>query len=158
MAIPSVPILDGTRRSLGGGFLKLLDSVCGWLAPLWFVGVVASRLIHSEHFRNQEFSSIVLDEGLPIFLIGLFGLLYFFSRHSAKKEIAIGRTLFPLGRLPNDLQPQDRKWIAAEVIGFVALYMALAYYADYIIVVSFCMFIIACIDLNTRRQINERMR
>jgi hypothetical protein len=75
-------------------FLKLLDSVCGWLAPLWFVGVVASRLIHSDHFRNQKFSLLVLDEGLPIFLIGLFGLLYFFSRRSAKKEIAIGRTLW----------------------------------------------------------------
>jgi hypothetical protein len=139
-------------------FLKLLDSICGWLAPLWFVGVFASRLFQSDYFRNREFTLLILHEGLPLFLIALFGLIYFLSRHSAKKELAIGKTLFPPGRLPNDLQLKDRMSIAIQVGGFVALYMVLAYFADHIMVVSFCMFVIACIDFNTRRQINERMR
>ncbi len=139
-------------------FLKLLDSICGWLAPVWFAGIVISRLIHSNDFANRDFVSLVLHEGLPLLLIALFGLIYFFSRHSAKKELAIGKTLFPPGRLPNDLQLNDRIMIAAQVFGFLGLYMALAYFADYITVVSFCMFAIACIDFNTRRQINRRMR
>jgi hypothetical protein len=38
------------------------------------------------------------------------------------------------------------------------LYLALALVAHCILVASFCMFVIACIDLNTRRLINKNVR
>lgn len=140
------------------GFLRFLDYVCSWLGPSYFFGVIAYRLTQSRYLTNGHWISFISNEGLPLFLVGLFWLIYFFSRHSARRELAIVRTLFPLGRVPDDLGDlKNRLVMGLSVLAFLGLYAALAAYVDNIKAVSFVMFAIACNDFRTRYLINKHM-
>ena len=125
-------------------YLKFLNYLCKNVT-IWFfitmLGVAWSR--------GERFSPI---------LIALFGVVYHLSRLSVSQELEIAKTIFPPDRIPNKLKLKDRTAITLEVTLFMLLYLALAWVAHCIIVASFCMLVIACIDLNTRRLINKNVR
>lgn len=128
------------------GYLKFLDYLCGRLIVIWFFG---------------NFLLLKWREGwnlMPLILIVIIGPIYFLSRHSVKEELKINKSLFPQDLVPDELQLKDRITITLQVTLFMGLYMALAYLAQNIQIVSLFMLVIACIDFNTRRQINKKMR
>lgn len=128
------------------GYLQLLDYLCGRIIAIgFFIGYLL--------LRWQEGWNL-----MSLFLIIVIGIIYFLSRLSVTQELEIVKSLFPQGLIPNELQLKDRLTITLQVLLFMGLYIILAYFAQNIQIVSLSMFIIACIDFNTRRQINEKMR
>jgi hypothetical protein len=96
---------------------------------------------------------------LPFAMVLVFGAVFFLSRLSAKQELKIVDEIFPSGRIPAKWPgSRDPLGITLSVIFFFVLYMALAWFAYDIRVVSFVMIVIASIDFNTRRMINKRFR
>jgi len=128
-------------------YLKLLDFVCKVVNRGYFTFVAGLAL-----GRGESLLSIVL--------IVLLGFVYYLSRLSVWQELEIGRTLYPSApdRVPGELLMKDRMKITVEVFVFMMAYVAAAWTAHCILVVSLLMFVIACIDLNTRRLINEKTR
>lgn len=95
---------------------------------------------------------------LPPALVLVFGTVYFLSRRSVKQELYIVEELFPRGRLPQKWAKSKDPWgFTISVFIFFALYVCLAYLAHDIRLVSFIMTLIALIDFNTRRLINNRV-
>lgn len=95
---------------------------------------------------------------LACLLVLTFGVVYFFSRHSAKVELLLVPMVFPAGRVPARWHsPRDPRGIILAVVCYFALYMALAWFAYDIRIVSFLMLVVASIDYNTRRLINKRV-
>jgi hypothetical protein len=129
------------------GYLKLLDFACKIVNRSYFTFMAGLALGRGDNF-------------LSIVLIVLLGFIYYLSRLSVWQELAIGKTLYPSDpdRIPDDLKMKSRLKIAGEVFVFMAAYVASAWTAHCILVVSFLMFVIACFDLNTRRQINNGIR
>lgn len=104
--------------------------------------------------KNEGVNSVLA--GLLVFV---FAAKFRLSRRSAKVELAIGEKLFPAGRLPKDWSgSKEPVGITLSVIYFFVLYMALAWFANNIVLVSLVMFVIACIDWNTRRLIHKNIR
>jgi hypothetical protein len=95
---------------------------------------------------------------ISLILIALVGVVYHLSRLSVWQELEIAKTIFPPDRIPNKLKLKDRTAITLEVTLYMLMYLVLAWVAHCIIVASFCMLVIACIDLNTRRLINKHVR
>jgi hypothetical protein len=140
------------------GYLRFLNLICGFVGFGWFLSVIKSRLQSSQLFMSGDWSSLAFSsEGLSLFLVFLFGFIYFLSRQSARRELEIGKMLFPPGRLPDEWKPQSRFFVTIQVFAFLGLYMALAWFTDNILISSLFMSIIACFDLNTRRWINRDM-
>jgi hypothetical protein len=140
------------------GFLRALDWLCKWLAGTYFLGVIFSRLHRSPEFAKGEWGALLASNGLQLFLIGIFGLKYFLSRHSARKELSIAPTLFPRNRMPDDWSAKKRALVLVAVLCFLALYLGLATYVDSIKIVSLLMFLVACNDVRTRYVINTDKR
>src|ERR1700730_10538259 len=139
-------------------FIKFLEHVSGLFGFGFFTGVVVFRLHQSAYLKNGDWISFISNEGPSLLLVWLFGLTYFFSRHSAKTELLIGRTLFPPGRFPSDTEDaKNRLVIAVSMVLFLGLYVALAYFANDIKLISLFMFAIACIDFRTRYLINKNV-
>jgi len=128
-------------------YLKLLDYVCKIVNRGYFTFVAGLTLGRGDNF-------------LSIILIVLLGFVYYLSRLSVWQELEIGRSLYSSDpeRVPSELLMKDRGKITIEVSLFIIFYVAAAWTAHCILVVSFLMLAIACIDLNTRRVINERTR
>jgi hypothetical protein len=128
-------------------YLKFLDYLCKNITIWYFVTMLGLAWSRGENI-------------LSVILIALIGVVYHLSRLSVWQELEIGKTLFPHEpqRIPDRLQLKDRTAITLEVTLFMSLYLALAWVAHCILVASFCMFVIACIDLNTRRLINKNVR
>lgn len=132
------------------GFLKLLDNVCGWVGPIFLAKFLYDDVTHSDSLQNGW---------LTIGLATMFCAIYFFSRHSAKRELLIGEELFVPGNIPDDYATEKNRLISAVlVILFVILYCGLVRFADYIWAVAPIMFVLACNDYRTRDQINKNMR
>jgi len=129
------------------GYLKFLDYLCGVVTLGFYVKLVLSGW--------EKGGNI-----LPLVLIVLIGVTYYFSRLSVKQELEIGRSLFPSDpdRIPKELQLTDRLTFTIRVISFLAMYWALGWIAGDILAASFLMLIIACNDFYTRKQINVRMK
>jgi hypothetical protein len=125
-------------------YLKMLDKLCGAINISFFFGMIAIQW-----YRDANL--------VVLFLIAWLGLTYYLSRLSVWQELEIGKSLFPR-RVPDPLKLKDRVTITVEVILFMSLYMALGWVAHCILVAALCMIIIACIDFNTRRWINNEMR
>jgi hypothetical protein len=127
--------------------LRFLDYLCKIVTIWYFIPRFLWALIRGENVY-------------ALALIALVGEVYFLSRRSVWQELAIGKTIFPSdsNRIPDRLQLKDRRAITIEVTLFMLLYLALALFAHCILVASFCMLVIACIDLNTRRLINKNVR
>jgi hypothetical protein len=140
------------------GFLRALDWLSKWLAGTYFLGVIFSRLHRSPEFANGEWGALFATNGLQLFLIAIFGLKYFLSRHSARKELSIAPMLFPRNRMPDDWSAKKRALVLLAVLCFLALYLGLATYVDSIKIVSLLMFLVACNDVHTRQVINTDMR
>jgi hypothetical protein len=129
------------------GYLKFLDYTCGIiLATNYFF-----KQLTLTHLQGNQ-------EWLATWLLALFAFKYFLSRVSVTQELAIGRSLFPSDRVPDDLQMKDRKSIAIQVYGFMLLYVVLGHCSDRIILASLIMTGIAAGDFRTRDLINENMR
>jgi hypothetical protein len=132
------------------GLLTFLDKIGDRVLEVGFF-VVAAWTIFS---KNNGVNSVLA--GL---LVLVFAAKFRLSRRSAKVELAIGERLFPAGRLPENWSgPKDPVGITSSTIYFFALYMALAWFANNIVLVSFVIFIIACIDWNTRRLIHKNIK
>jgi hypothetical protein len=139
------PISHRSRTS--EEYLIFLDYLCKNVSRPYFVGRFAWAL-----FQGESVYAIAL--------IVLIGAVYELSRRSVRQELAIGKTIFPSDpdRIPDKLKFKDRTAITLEVTLFMFLYLALVLIAQCILVASLCMFVIACIDLNTRRLINKNVR
>jgi hypothetical protein len=138
---------DSQNSNASEKHLISLDYRYKFLARGFFVGRLSVAL-----YRHESLYALML--------IALVGTVYFLSRRSVWDELAIVKTLFPRdqARIPDTLKLKDRRAINLEVTGFMALYLFLGVAAQCILVASFCMFVIACIDFNTRRLINKHMR
>jgi hypothetical protein len=147
------------------GLLKFFDSVGARILEWGFFFSVAWAM----WLRNGCPDKTVRDINIWIacflnalpscFLVLLFGFIYRASRRSAKVELAINEKLFPPGRLPSNWPgSKDSVRVIVSVVCFFSLYIGLAWFADNIYLVSLCMFVIACIDFNTRRLINKSIR
>jgi hypothetical protein len=135
------------RNRTSEEYLIFLDYICKAVSRSYFIGRFAWGLIQGEN-------------SYALALIVLIAAVYEFSRRSVRQELAIGKTIFPSDqdRIPDRLKFKDRTAITLEVTLFMLLYVALALIAQCILVASLCMFVIACIDLNTRRLINKNVR
>jgi hypothetical protein len=138
--------LTGQNPRSTEGYLKFLDYTCGLLlASTYFFKIFWSELQHSRDW-------------MPLTLLFLIAIKYFLSRVSVAQELAIGRSLFPPTRIPDDLQMKNRISIAKQVYGFMFLYAVLGFTANYIALVSLIMTGIAFGDFRTRDLINENIR
>ena len=128
-------------------YLIFLDYVCKIVTIWYFIPRFGWALIRGENV-------------FALALIALVGGVYYLSRRSVWQELEIGKTIFTSAsdRIPDKLKLKDRTAITLEVTLFMLLYLVLAWVAHCILVASFCMFVIACIDLNTRRLINNNVR
>lgn len=132
------------------GFLKLLDNACGWTGPLFLAKVLYDDITHSETLQNGW---------LTIVLAGTFCTIYFFGRHSVKRELLIAKDLFVPGNVPDDYATNKSRLVTGLLVtAFVVLYCAIVWYADYIWAVAPIMFGLACNDYRTRAHINENFR
>jgi hypothetical protein len=129
------------------GYLKTLDYFCGLVGFLYF---------------GQLFVSGWRQGGNPwsLVLILLIGIVFYLSRLSVTQELDIAKSLFPSepDRFPDELKLKDRVTITFQVALFMALYLFLGWAAHNVALVSLCMFVIGCIDYDTRRRINKKMR
>ena len=125
-------------------YLKFLDFLCKWFSFFSFIAIL-----------NKAWSR---GERVSLILIVLVGVVYHLSRLSVWQELDIAKTIFSPDRIPDRLELNNRTAITLEVTLFMLLYLALAWVAHCIIVASFCMLVIACIDWNTRRLINNNVR
>jgi hypothetical protein len=129
------------------GYLKFLDFFCGIaLASSFYL----KKVISLEAQTNQDQA--------PLILLSMIAIKYLLGRMSVTQELAIGESLFPPDRLPNDLKLNDRVKITIQVIGFMALYIMLGGVVDRILFVSGIMTILACGDFHTRDAINDGVR
>ena len=131
------------------GLLKFLDAIGGHILEAGFFLEAARRI----YTQNEGIKSL-----LPSILVFVFAAKFFLSRRSVKVELTIGEKLFPSGLMPKDWSgPREPFGIIISVICFFILYMALVWFAYKIILVSLAMFIIGCIDWNTRRLIHKNI-
>jgi len=96
-------------------------------------------------------------ERLSLGLLLLIAIRYFFSRVSVKQELEIGKTLYPPGKVPDDLLPKTRIEITIRVFGFLALYALLGSVSDHIFWASLILTVIACNDYRTRSDISSNI-
>lgn len=127
------------------GYLRFLNYGCGFA-----LGAV--------YFFKSGWSSLKSGEiSMSAVLLVVLGIVYYLSLLSVKQELDITKLVFPTDRVPNEFNLKDRVKITIKVILFTGLYILLGLYAHNILITSFCMFVVACIDWNTRKEINERM-
>ena len=120
------------------------------------------RILEASFFVGAAWSIISRNDGikslLPGILVFVFAVKFRLSRRSVKVELLISEKLFSSGQLPKDWSgPREPVGIIVSVIYFFVLYMALAWFANKIILVSLVMFVIASIDWNTRRLIHNNI-
>jgi hypothetical protein len=141
-------------------FLSSLEYFSNRIGFLTFLGALGEEYRNSVDVKNGQWIPLRIEAWLTFVLILFFGLVYFLSRHSVKRELAIGKKLFPLGRIPEDWPGNitNRTIIAASVLVFLALYVFLAWNADKITIASLCMVLISCNDFRTRYLINNGIR
>jgi hypothetical protein len=138
------------------GLLKLYDSMGARVLELGFFFGVAWTMWQRYASPNKDWIARFLNALPSCFLVLLFGWIYRLSRRSSKVELAISGKLFPPGRAPAKWpSSRDSVRVTLSAVCFFSLYMALAWFAYNIRLVSLCMFVIACIDFNTRRLINK---
>src|SRR6266404_1059592 len=126
------------------GFIKFLDRLCKWVG----IGAFFTAGIKYLTQANPDWRTSLL-----IFLIGC---VFVASRHSVRTELVIGKKVFPPGRVPQGWgTPRDWLITALLVMAFMVLYLTIAWFADNIVIVTFCMFLIACNDFRTRSKIGE---
>lgn len=119
------------------GYLKLLNRV--------------SDVAVATNYLFKLFGPLLERSGLlPLLLLLAAGTRYFFSRTSVKQELEIGKSLFPPGRVPDDLTPKTKTEITLQVSAFLAAYYLLGWYIEVNIVASFILLLITCGDFNTR--------
>lgn len=94
---------------------------------------------------------------LSLWLLLTIAIKYFFSRVSVNQELAIGKTLYSPGKVPDDLLPKTRGEITFRVLGFLALYFILGSVSDHIFWASLILTVIACNDYRTRFDISSNI-
>jgi hypothetical protein len=147
IAFAGFEYMTGQNPKTAEGYLKFLDYTCGLiLATSYFF----KTLVLTQLQPNQQWMASAL--------LLLFAVKYLLSRVSVTQEFAIGKSLFPVNRVPDDLQMKDRKSIAFQVYGFMLLYLLLGYVSEHVILASLIMAGIAIGDFRTRYLINENMR
>jgi hypothetical protein len=129
--------LTGQNPRTAEGYLKFLDYICGIL------------LTTSYYFKLSWSGLQQGRDWMPLILLFIIALKYLLSRISVTQELAIGKSLFPPERVPDNLQSKDRLTITLQVIGFMALYMLLGWNADHIIFASAIMTTVAFSDFRT---------
>jgi hypothetical protein len=127
------------------GYLRTLDYFCGFIGFLYFGDLFVSR------WRQGA-------NPWSLALLFLTGVVYYLSRLSVAQELDIARSLFLPNRFPDELQLKDRLSITLQVVLFMLLYITLGWAASNIMIASLCMTIIGCVDFNTRRVINQKVR
>jgi hypothetical protein len=91
---------------------------------------------------------------LSLALLLMIAIKYFFSRVSVTQELAIGPTLYPPDRVPDNVRQGTRFGITIRVLGFLALYAVLGIVSDHIFWASLILTIIALNDYLTRGDIS----
>jgi hypothetical protein len=126
------------------GLMRLLDFGCSTLAAAWFL-----KIAYVEWTGG--------DDPFMLALTLLVGFKFYFSRLSVTQELQIGKTLYPREIAPEYLLPRTRADITRQVISFMMLYFLLGWTTQYIAAASALLTVIAVIDFNTRRQINQNI-
>jgi hypothetical protein len=153
------PFYDAKDTETPTGLLKVLDSTGTRLLELGFFLGVASRMWQHVARPDKDWIPTCLEALPSCGLVLLFGWIYHLSRRCAKIELKISEMLFPRRRLPPKWpNAKDPTQVTLSVVCFFSLYMVLAWFAYNILFASFCMFVIACVDVNTRRVINNTVR
>jgi hypothetical protein len=126
---------------------------------LKFLNRVSDLIITITYFFKL-LPKVYLESGgnrLSLVLLLAIATKYFFSRISVKQELEIGKTLYPPGNIPDDLQPKTVVEIRIRVVGFLALYWLLGLVSDHIFWASLILTIIACNDFRTRSVIDSNI-
>jgi hypothetical protein len=127
------------------GYLKFLNRISDLaIATTYFF----------ELFRTELNSGV---DRLSLGLLLMIGVKYFFSRVSVMQELEIGKTLYPPGKLPEQLRPKTRVEITIRVLGFLGLYALLGSVFDHVLLASSILLGIACNDYRTRNDIKSNM-
>ena len=142
------------------GWLKLLDKMGNYLAFGFFSGIAWTKWQHISCFGILPFkqkAGCFFPAVLPCATVLIIGSVFYLSRRSANKELAIAEKVFPQGRLPREwLLPADRTEITIRVVFFFAGYVTLGWISDYIKIVAPVMACIACNDFRTLRVIKAK--
>jgi hypothetical protein len=152
----------GKNAKKTGDFLLFLDAVCGLVlgTSYWFKAYVLESQPVPAWMPSYvlPFLASSVPPWIPSFLLLFVATKYLLSRVSVKQELAIGRTLFPPKRIPDDFDLKNRKAVALQVVGFMAIYLVLGWLTNYIILIAALLTVIAFFDFRTRDIINENMR
>jgi hypothetical protein len=126
---------------------------------LRFISYMCGGLLGAIYFFKMAWSSWKIGTiSMPVVLIGVLGIVYYLSMLSVKQELAIVQLVFPSDRIPDEFKLEDFFKITVQVTVFTTFYILLGVFAQRVMIASFFMLVIACIDWNTRRQINARIR
>jgi hypothetical protein len=127
------------------GHLKLLNRLSDFLITVtYFFKLFASGLALGVNL-------------IPLALLLMIAIKYFFSRVSVKQELEIGKSLYPPDKIPDDLLPRSRVEITIRVLGFLALYAILGAVSDHIFYASLILTAIAFNDYRTRSVISSNI-
>jgi len=94
-----------------------------------------------------------------VFLALMVGVVFHLSRINVSAELSITEMLFSEAKIPKRWTgPKDSLWVTVQVVIWFSSYVALASFAGDILIVSGMLFLIACLDWNSRRAIHHRIR
>jgi hypothetical protein len=145
------------------GLLKFLDAIGpDFLEAVVFIGA-AWRVWRQQvcgddvtwlHYAGCK-GSIV-----PAVLLALMvGVMFHLSRINVAAELSITQLLFSDAKIPKRWTgSNDSLWVTVQVLVWFSAYVALAAFAGDIVIVSGMLFLIACLDWNSRRAIHHRIR
>jgi hypothetical protein len=145
------------------GLLKLLDAIGpDFLEAVVFIG--AAWRVWSQQVCVEGvgwFSYLVCKASImPAVLLALMvGVMFHLSRINVAHELAITEMLFSDKKIPKQWTgAKDSLWVTVQVLVWFSAYVVLASFAGNILIVAGMLFLIACLDWNTRRAIHHRIR
>ena len=109
------------------GFFKLLDYFGGFVSASMFAAVFYKHLWRIDLFSPLDRKQEVGYEVGILTLIAIFSLVFFFSRHSAKRELYLSKSLFPPGKEPKNWgDVREKVKTVISVALFFLFYLALS--------------------------------
>jgi hypothetical protein len=146
----------GNDLSSTEGLFKFLSEICRVVAFWTYLGMVGRIISRHWNGTSFDFGGFLTQSGLQCILILLIGLTYYLGQLSVKQEMAIAKKIFPIDRTPRDWGTLEDRWATVIlVLSFCGLYLFMAYIAEYIVLISMCMTVLAINDYRTRYFINK---
>jgi hypothetical protein len=143
------------------GHLRALDFLCGVLAVGTLIKFFRYNLDTTRYFPNSFFDfqsalTFAREEGLSLLLLGCVLAIYYISRKSVTFELEVARKMFMPSRMPREWSDvQGGREAVKLVMIFMASYVAIAFFIDWIAVVSagfIAIFIVNAINMRMQRR------